>query len=152
MTDQRCSNLWIINADGTDHRPLTTGNYKDSSPRWSPDGTQLLYVSNRDGAAQIYRRWLDTGQTAKITNLTSAPSGIAWSPDGKWIAFEQALDGPTHMWLREAAGGKERELTGGNCNSFEPAWELDSASFIFASDCGRGIGMPALYRAKIAKQ
>jgi dipeptidyl aminopeptidase/acylaminoacyl peptidase len=87
MTDQRCSNLWIINADGSDHRPLTTGNFKDSSPRWSPDGTQLLFVSNRDGAGQIYRRWLDTGQTAKITNLTSAPSGIAWSPDGKWVSF-----------------------------------------------------------------
>src|SRR6266446_1711356 len=35
MTDKRYSNLWIINTDGTDHRPLTTGNRSDSSPRWS---------------------------------------------------------------------------------------------------------------------
>jgi len=50
MADQRHSNLWIINADGSDHRPITTGNFNDSSPRWSPDGRQLLYISNRDGS------------------------------------------------------------------------------------------------------
>jgi acylaminoacyl-peptidase len=87
MTDKRYSNLWIINIDGTDHRSLTTGNYNDTSPRWSPDGAQILYLSTRDGQPQIYRRWLDTGQTAKLTNLTSAPSGLAWSPDGKWVSF-----------------------------------------------------------------
>jgi len=87
MNDQRHSNLWIINSDGTDHRPLTTGNYSDSSPRWSPDGSQIIYISNREGSAQIYRRWMDTGQTAKATNITMPLSGINWSPDGKWISF-----------------------------------------------------------------
>ncbi len=87
MADKRCSNLWIVNTDGTDHRPLTTGNFNDSNPRWSPDGTQLIYLSNRDGAPQIYRRWMDSGQTAKITSLTQAPAGLAWSPDGKMISF-----------------------------------------------------------------
>jgi acylaminoacyl-peptidase len=87
VTDRRYSNLWIINCDGGDHRPLTTGNYSDTSPRWSPDGTQIAYVSSRDGSPQIYRRWMDTGQTAKLSNVTTAPSGIAWSPDGKWISF-----------------------------------------------------------------
>src|SRR5437867_2359705 len=85
--DKRRSNLWIINSDGSDHRPLTTGNFSDTSPRWSSDGTQIAYLSDRDGAAQIYRMWLDTGQTAKLTNLENAPGGIAWSPDGKWISF-----------------------------------------------------------------
>jgi acylaminoacyl-peptidase len=87
MSDQRKSNLWIVNFDGTDHRPLTTGNYNDTSPRWSPDGSQLIFISNRDGSPQLYRHWFSNGQTAKITNLTEAPSGIAWSPDGKWISF-----------------------------------------------------------------
>jgi acylaminoacyl-peptidase len=87
MTDKRCSNLWIINADGSGHRPLTTGSFNDSSPRWSPDGSQLIYISTRDGAPQIYRRWLDSGQTAQLTHLTQAPAGLAWSPDGQWISF-----------------------------------------------------------------
>jgi acylaminoacyl-peptidase len=87
MTDKRYSNLWIINSDGSNHRSLTTGNYTESSPRWSSDGSQIIYISNRDGSPQIFRRWMDTGQSAKVTNLTNAPSGIAWSPDGKWISF-----------------------------------------------------------------
>jgi acylaminoacyl-peptidase len=87
MGDQRHSNLWIINVDGSDHRALTTGNHNDASPRWSSDGTQIAYISNHEGSPQIYRRWMDSGETAKVTNLTNAPSGIAWSPDGKWISF-----------------------------------------------------------------
>ncbi|MFN0112572.1 MAG: prolyl oligopeptidase family serine peptidase [Blastocatellia bacterium] len=87
MSDRRMSNLWIVNVDGTDHRPLTTGNSSDASPRWSPDGKQLAYISSRDGSAQVYRRWMDTGETAKLTNLTQAPSGLNWSPDGKWLSF-----------------------------------------------------------------
>lgn len=87
MTDRRMSNLWIVQSDGSEHRPLTTGAASDTSPRWSPDGSQIIYLSDRDGSTQIYRRWMDTGQTAKVTAVTDAPSGIAWSPDGKWISF-----------------------------------------------------------------
>lgn len=87
MSDRRYSNLWTINADGSNHRPLTTGNNSDTSPRWSPDGTRLAYISSQDGRPQIYIRWMDTGQTARITNLQSAPSRIEWSPDGRQISF-----------------------------------------------------------------
>src|SRR6266852_6383779 len=73
MTDKRYANLWSINADGTDHRPLTTGNRSDISPRWSPDGTRIAYLSDADGKQQIYVRWMDSGQTARITNLEEAP-------------------------------------------------------------------------------
>jgi acylaminoacyl-peptidase len=98
MKDKRHSNLWIVSTDGSDHRPLTTGYFNDTSPRWSPDGSQLVYVSNRDGSPQIYRRWLDTGQTARLTNLPSAPAGLAWSPDGKWIAFTaHVAEKPRHI-------------------------------------------------------
>ena len=87
MQDRRFSNLWIINSDGTNHRPLTTGPNNDSSPRWSPDGTRIAYVSGESGHSQIFVRWMDTGQTARVTSLESAPSGIEWSPDGKEISF-----------------------------------------------------------------
>jgi acylaminoacyl-peptidase len=87
MTDRRCSNLWIINADGSNNRPLTSGLHNDNSPRWSPDGTRIAYVSDDDGHAQIFVRWMDSGQTARITSLQSTPSRIEWSPDGKEISF-----------------------------------------------------------------
>lgn len=98
MTDGNRSNLWIVNYDGTNNRPLTTGNQNDSSPRWSPDGQRLLYVSGKDGSAQLYLRWLDTGAEAKLTNLTASPGSAQWSPDGKWIAFSSRLPGkPTSL-------------------------------------------------------
>ncbi len=80
---------------------------------------------------------------------SSGPTDSAVSPDGKWIAFETARAGPKQIWVRNVVSGKEEALTGGNCNSSSPAWELDSKAVIFASDCGRGIGLPALYRARI---
>ncbi len=92
-TDKRYSNLWTINTDGSDHRPLTTGNRTDVSPRWSPDGTRIAYLSDADGKQQLYVRWMDTGQTARITNLDQAPDAIAWSPDGKMLSFSALVLG-----------------------------------------------------------
>jgi len=87
MTDKRYSNLWIINFDGTGHRPLTSGLYNDSSPRWSPDGQELIYVSNREGTPQIHKIYIHTGESVVLTNILHAPSGLTWSHDGKHIAF-----------------------------------------------------------------
>ena len=87
MTDRNYSNLWAVNPDGSDNRPVTTGSHQDTSPRWSPDGTRLAYVSDVNGRPQIYVRWMDSGQTARVTSLQYAPSGLAWSPDGKEISF-----------------------------------------------------------------
>lgn len=97
MSDKRYSNLWIINFDATGQRPLTTGQANDTSPRWSPDGTRLLYISDRDGSAQIYLRWMDSGQSARLTNLQSPPRGIAWSPDGKQVSFTSLVPAPSRV-------------------------------------------------------
>jgi acylaminoacyl-peptidase len=87
LTDTFYSNLWIVNSDGTNNRPLTTGKVNDGSARWSPDGKRLAYVSTRDGLPQIFMRWMDTGQEAAITNMITPPMGLSWSPDGKWLAL-----------------------------------------------------------------
>lgn len=87
MDDRVKSDLWITDFEGADNRPLTTGNPNDYSPRWSPDGKKLLYLSNNNGSTQVYLRWMDTGQTARLTNLIGSPGSLSWSPDGRWIAF-----------------------------------------------------------------
>lgn len=74
------------------------------------------------------------------------------SPDGKWIAFVQAAAGGQQIWLKSARGGLSSALTGGNCNSSSPVWDLDSKSIVFASDCDRGVGCPALYRACLTRE
>ena len=93
MTDRRYANLWIVNTDGTEHRPLTTGNRNDASPRWSPDGTRLAFLGESEGKQQIFVRWMDSGQTARITNLEQAPDAINWSPDGKMLSFSSLVLG-----------------------------------------------------------
>jgi dipeptidyl aminopeptidase/acylaminoacyl peptidase len=87
MTDQKLGNLWVVSNDGKDNRPLTTGAFRDSSPRISPDATRVAYLSNRSGKVQIHVRWLDGSQEAQVTDLQEAPSNIAWSPDSKWIGY-----------------------------------------------------------------
>ena len=87
MKDKKRSNLWIVDFDGNDLRPLTTGNANDLSPRWSLDGRRLLYASSAEGSVPIFVRWLDTGQTAKVTSVQKSPTSMTWSPDGRWIAF-----------------------------------------------------------------
>ncbi|MBO6574972.1 MAG: S9 family peptidase [Rhodothermales bacterium] len=87
MTDGSRTALWIINADGSGHRPLTDGTYGVSQPRWSPRGDRLAYVSSKDGRSQVYVRWMDTGDVAELTDLERGPSSLAWSPDGTRIAL-----------------------------------------------------------------
>lgn len=87
MRDRREGRLWIIDSDGTDHRKITSEDRSESSPRWSPDGTRIAFVSGSDDGAEIYVHWVATGQTARLTQLERSPGGLAWSPDGRQIAF-----------------------------------------------------------------
>jgi acylaminoacyl-peptidase len=91
MSDSRRSSIWVVRFDGSDHRPLTSGNGNSSSPRWSPKGDRLLYVSGAEGSTQLYVHWMDGGQTAKLTNLQRPPSSVTWSPDGRWIALSMVV-------------------------------------------------------------
>ncbi|MFT6402923.1 MAG: Tol biopolymer transport system component, partial [Pseudohongiellaceae bacterium] len=88
MTDRARSNIWIVDTDGENHRPLLSGVQSYTSPRWSPTGDRMAYISNSEGGGwELYVRWMDTGQTALLSNLAETPSGLVWSPDGTMLAF-----------------------------------------------------------------
>ena len=87
MRDRREGRLWLVSADGSVHRKLTSEDRSESSPRWSPDGTRIAFVSGSDEGREVYVYWVETGQIARLTQLDRSPGGIAWSPDGLQIAF-----------------------------------------------------------------
>ncbi len=91
MEDGTRSKLWTVNFDGSDHRQLVTTEGNESSPRWSPDGKRLIYVARTEQGSEIFLRWMDTGQTARLSQLERSPRGLSWSPDGKWIAFSMLV-------------------------------------------------------------
>jgi dipeptidyl aminopeptidase/acylaminoacyl peptidase len=92
------SAIWLSPAD-TSGRPrrLTAGAKRDGSPRWSPDGRQLAFTSNRDGdVAQLYVMPMAGGEPRKLTDLKEDVAEPAWSPDGTRIAFASRVRDPAY--------------------------------------------------------
>jgi dipeptidyl aminopeptidase/acylaminoacyl peptidase len=88
MTDRPRRSIWLVDADTGTQTPLATGAGSSHSPRWSPDGKRLAYVASAEGGrSQLYVRWMQTEQAARVTDLTEAPEDLEWSPDGRSIAF-----------------------------------------------------------------
>lgn len=87
INDRTRSNLWIVDVEGERIREITHGDWRDSSPVWSPDGKKIAFLSDRDGTTQIHVMWLDTREVAQLTHLERSPGGLRWSPGGKHLAF-----------------------------------------------------------------
>lgn len=130
MTDRRRSSLWAAGTDGSSHRPITDGHENAFSPRWSPDGTRLLYLSKKaeSDSTQIYVRWLDSGQSARLTTVEKPPGQIAWSPDSERIAFTMFVPQKEKPFIELPAKPKDAAWA-------EPAKAIDR--MIYRSD-GRG--------------
>ena len=88
MTDKAVSSIWMVDADGANHRPILSGNTSYDGQVWSPSGDRLAYVKDIEGRGpQIHVMWLASGRSGALTNLRHAPANLAWSPDGKQMAF-----------------------------------------------------------------
>ena len=87
MEDRRRSNLWRIDIDGNNARPLTTGAVNDRGARIAPDNKRVAYLASDGRGVQIFVRWIDSGETLQVTRLDRAPRSLSWSPDGNWLAF-----------------------------------------------------------------
>jgi len=104
MTDRPESQLWLVNADGRGHRPVTDPGIDASSPRWSPSGDRIAYVSSTEKeGSEIYVRWMASGETARITQLDASPGRLVWSPDGSHLAFSMMKEEPSRPFARMPA-------------------------------------------------
>ncbi|HVH48302.1 MAG TPA: S9 family peptidase [Sphingomicrobium sp.] len=88
MNDRMNRGIWLIDLATAEETPLATTPGQYSSPRWSPDGKRIAYVSNSEGEKpQLFVRWMDTATVAKVAVLPEVPREVTWSPDGRKIAF-----------------------------------------------------------------
>lgn len=85
--ERRARHIWVFEKKTGAARQFTFSTKDESSPRWSPDGKQLAFLSNREDQQQIYALRTDGGEAAALTKGKRTVQSFAWSPDGKQIAF-----------------------------------------------------------------
>jgi acylaminoacyl-peptidase len=151
------ANLWLVEA-GSPPRQWTDGAWRDTSPRWSPDGERIAWLSNRTGLPQVYIRRVGDRDDSAVTAAANPPLRFAWSPDGKFIAYTARVpfETPPPTWapaailpliVRPAAGyvqvfvvpatggAAPRRVTQGNFDCLgEPAWLPDGRSIVIARE------------------
>jgi len=85
--DQRSSHIWLFDISSGSFRQLTYSAKSESSPKWSPDGKSLAFLSNRDANQQIYVLSMSGGESVPLTKGKRNINRFEWSLDGKTIAF-----------------------------------------------------------------
>jgi dipeptidyl aminopeptidase/acylaminoacyl peptidase len=93
--DQYLSHIWVVDTAGGEPRRFTTGPMRDMRPRWSPQGTHLAFVSERDAKskAQLYVMPADGGEPSRLTDFPNGVGNYVWSPDGSRLAFGSRVGG-----------------------------------------------------------
>src|SRR5690349_2481639 len=91
--------VFIARADGSDERPLLTGGNIDYDPVWSPDGSAIIFTSDREGSADLFRVRPDGTGLERLTDSAAYDDQAAFSPDGKQLVFASSrADKATDLW------------------------------------------------------
>ena len=138
--------LQIADADGFNEHSIIEYTEPIISPAWSPDGSQIAYVSFENKKPIVYVQTLATRQRKAIANFSGSNSAPVWSPDGKKLAVVLSLHGGSQLYLINADGSGLQRLTRTSGIDTEPSFSPDGRHIIFTSDRG---GSPQIYRIPV---
>ncbi len=141
--------LMYADADGARERELLKSKQPLLSPRWSPDGKKVAYVSFESSRPAVYIQEISTGQRQQVTNFKGLNGAPAWSPDGKKLAFVLSKDGNPEIYTLELATGKYQRITSHFAIDTEPSFSADGKGIIFTSNRG---GQPQIYQIDLASR
>lgn len=97
----------------------------DTSPRWSPDGSRIAFVSWRDGSSEIYTMRADGSELVRQTNSPDTDTNPLWSPDGRTLLFTRRANGQDDLWKLTVDVGRETLLTSGDYDQRDAEWSPD---------------------------
>lgn len=128
------SEIYTCQKDGTNLRRLTNHYRIDSSPTWSPDGSQLAFTSDRAGMPVVYVMNSDGTNQHRLTSMMNAYEGSpCWSPRGDRIAFVVMFDRSFDIATASPSGDDMIILTSGQGSNENPRWSPDGLRIVFSS-------------------
>lgn len=131
-TDGKLS-LRTCAADGTDDKVLVPHKAFEESPRWSPDGKLVLWVSTRHGNPELYTVTAEGKDEKRLTSEVTSDLHPSWSPDGKSIAFTSGRNGKQKVHVMNADGTGVKRITDGDHLDAWPVWRPDGKKIAFVS-------------------
>lgn len=124
--------LFLMDAAGGNLKRVTNNAANNEAPSLSPDGSKLVFQSDRDGNSEIYAASVD-GELAQLTDDAADDLSPDWSPDGNRIAFSSNRNGKQHIYVMNADGSSLTQITNSAAEDTEPAWAPDGKQIAFTS-------------------
>lgn len=129
------SEIYAMDADGSNPVNLTNHDANDYEPAWSPDGTQIAIATERDGNVEVYVMNADGSNATNVTNDPATDGSPDWSPDGTRIVFWSSRTPQGGLYIMGADGSNPTLLISQEC-IFDPKWSPDGLQIAFAGYCG----------------
>src|SRR2546430_6591924 len=140
--DEYGSTIWTASAHGGDPAQLTKGPKKDSAPRWSPDGTQIAFLSDGEHEKpQLYVMRVAGLEARRLTDLPLGAMPAAWSPDGTRLLFSARIpvtNPPADADGRKRWEQRPRHVTRAQYKADGQGYTFDARSHLFVADVATG--------------